>query len=289
MNISSAAVTASAAVVTELHRQSERHTTPCGDGDLVWRRWRASTPQYRPLVLVHGGSGSWTHWFKLIPLMRETRDVWCVDLPGLGDSAMPPAPLTPETSGAIIATGVRKIFAHNKIDLCAFSFGAHVSTYAAADLGDELASYTISGAAAMGLPHPHLDFPKERAGMSDDEKNEQHRMLLEILMFKEPKRIDALAVHLQSENIARARFRSRTFAATADIPKLLPRVMAPLGAIWGDSDPLALPDLATRYAVLREHHPELITRTVEDAGHWTAYEQPERFARALEDILDARA
>ena len=31
--------------------------TPCGDGNLVWRRWGKG----RPLVLVHGGSGSWTH------------------------------------------------------------------------------------------------------------------------------------------------------------------------------------------------------------------------------------
>ena len=42
-----AAVTADAEVVH----------TPCGDGNLVWRRWGKG----RPLVLVHGGSGSWTH------------------------------------------------------------------------------------------------------------------------------------------------------------------------------------------------------------------------------------
>ncbi|NOU06323.1 MAG: alpha/beta hydrolase [Hyphomicrobiaceae bacterium] len=278
-----------AAIAHNLERQSERHTTPCGAGRLIWRRWRASTPANRPLVLVHGGSGSWTHWFKVIPLLRDTRDVWCVDLPGLGDSAMPPEPLTPATSGAILADGVRELFGANTIDLCAFSFGAHVSTYAAANLKQSLASFTLSGAAAMGLPHPELDFPKERAGMSDDEKNEQHRKLLEILMFKDPARIDALAIYLQSENIARARFRSRTFAASSDIAKLLPDVTAPLGAIWGDSDPLALPDLPTRYAVLREHHPELIAHTIKDAGHWVAYEQPELFAIALEHILEARA
>ena len=274
--------------VDALHRMSERHMTPCGAGSLEWRRWRAEAREGKPVVLVHGGSGSWTHWFKVIPLLSETRDVWCVDLPGLGDSAMPPEPLTPATCGAIVARGLRSIFAPNPVHLCAFSFGAHVSTSAAAELGDALQSFTISGAAAMGLPHPHLDFPKERAGMSDDEKYEQHRKLLEILMFKETARIDPLAVYLQAENIARARFRSRTFAATDDIPKLLPRVTAPLNAIWGDSDPLALPDLATRYAVLRKDHPELITRTIEDAGHWAAYEQPDRFARALDEVLAAR-
>ena len=47
---------------------------------------------------------------------------------------------------------------------------------------------------------------------------------------------------------------------------------------------LATPDVETRYAILRKSHAELETRTIEDAGHWVAYEQPAAFVRAVIDL-----
>ena len=37
-----------------------RHTTTSGAGEVVWRMWGAGTP----LVLLHGGTGSWMHWVR---------------------------------------------------------------------------------------------------------------------------------------------------------------------------------------------------------------------------------
>lgn len=262
--------------------------TSCGDGRMVWRRWGKPRGNTRPVVLLHGGSGSWTHWIKTIPGLATRSDVWAADLPGLGDSDMPPGPATPESSGTVVAAGVRDLFGHEPVDLVAFSFGAHVGTYAARHLASQLGSFTITGAAAMGLPHPSLEFPKERPNMSEDERLALHRRTLEILMFKNHARIDELAVYIQAENIAKARFRSRAFAPTDDIARLLPDIPVRVNAIWGADDCLALPDLATRYDVLRRGHPELITRTVADAGHWTMYEQPESYTAALIEVLEAR-
>jgi hypothetical protein len=36
--------------------------TPCGDGDMVWHVWGDGPP----LVLFHGGYGSWTHWIRKV-------------------------------------------------------------------------------------------------------------------------------------------------------------------------------------------------------------------------------
>lgn len=277
-----------AAVIAALDAEARVTETPCGDGRMIWRRWGKPRGNVRPVILLHGGSGSWTHWFRTIPGLANRGDVWAADLPGLGDSDMPPGEATPESSGAVVAQSVREIFGHEPVDLVAFSFGAHVGTYAARHLASQLGSYTITGAAAMGLPHPILEFPKERPNMSADERNALHRRTLEILMFKEPARIDDLAVFIQAENIAKARFRSRAFAATDDIARLLPDIRVAVNAIWGADDCLALPDLATRYDVLRRGHPELITRTVADAGHWTMYEQAEAYTAALIEVLEAR-
>jgi len=257
--------------------------TPCGDGSLVWRRWGSG----RPVVLAHGGSGSWTHWIKTIPALRQHYEVWAVDLPGLGDSAMPHQPLTPEQCGKAVALGIKTLIPRERqAHVVAFSFGSHVCTYALLELQEWVADFTISGCAALGLPQgPGIEFPRERSTMTDAEKMEVHRRLLEILMIADPARIDPLAVYLQANNVRKARFRSRPFARTDEISRNLPNIRIPVRAIWGAEDSTALPDIETRYRVLREGHPELLTHTVPDAGHWVMYEQPGAYLSALMQML----
>ena len=75
--------------VDALRRAAERSETPCGDGAMVWQRWGPRGG--KPVLLLHGGSGSWTHWVRNIePLARPAMTVWVPDLPGFGDSAAPP-------------------------------------------------------------------------------------------------------------------------------------------------------------------------------------------------------
>lgn len=275
------------AIADQLLADAEEFSTPCGSGAMRWRRWGAG----EPVVLLHGGSGSWTHWIKTIPALRTRFEVWAADLPGLGDSAMPPPPLDPAGCGRQTAHGLRTLIAKDRRPrLVAFSFGGHVGTYAAKELGNWLGDFTIVGSSALGLPFVRLEeFPKERSRMSEAERLEVHRRTLEILMFAEPSRIDDEAVRLQAVNIAKARFRSREFALGDDIKRQLAHVGVPLRAIWGARDVLARPTVEAAYDALRVHHPELVTRTVPDAGHWVMYEQGDAFNAALLALLDAGA
>ena len=77
-----------AALVQAMDEAATKYETACGEGQMVWRTWGSG----EPVVLLHGGSGSWTHWIKTIPELAEQYEVWAPDLPGLGDSAMPPSP-----------------------------------------------------------------------------------------------------------------------------------------------------------------------------------------------------
>ena len=209
------------------------HRTACGVGDLVWRRWGHANLAARTVILCHGGSGSWLHWLTTIPSLRADYTVWAVDLPGLGDSSMPPEPLTPEHAGHWLAMGMRQILAPQaRAHVVAFSFGAHVATFALAELSDEfggdefggdvqdlVSDFTICGCAALGLIRgADFSFAKERVGMTDAELQFVHTHNLSLLMIRDPSRIDALAVDVQATNVRRARFRSRPFAVTDDIP-----------------------------------------------------------------------
>jgi pimeloyl-ACP methyl ester carboxylesterase len=62
--------------------------------------------------------------------------------------------------------------------------------------------------------------------------------------------------------------------------------VVPVRAIWGANDQTAWPSVEARYDVLREGHPELVTRTVPDAGHWVMYEQAAGYNAALLEVLD---
>src|SRR5262245_3260657 len=91
-----------AAHVSALERAARRHTTPCGTGVMVWRAWGTGDP----LVLLHGGYGSWTHWIRAIPPLSQHYELWVPDIPGLGDSAMPPEPWTPASIAEVVRAGL---------------------------------------------------------------------------------------------------------------------------------------------------------------------------------------
>ena len=80
-----------ARLVATVEASARVYRTPSGEGEMVWRAWGDGAP----LLLLHGGSGSWTHWIRTIPTLARTYQLWVPDLPGLGDSAMPPRPWTP--------------------------------------------------------------------------------------------------------------------------------------------------------------------------------------------------
>lgn len=273
----------SAAVADALARTAHKERTPCGDGTMVWRVWGRG----EPLILLHGGTGSWNHWIKTIPALAARFELWVPDIPGLGDSAMPPEPRTPSSIADAMATGVDQLFpAGQPLRLAGFSFGGHVAGLLAARRPHRFRQLILIGVAGLGLPtDPREPFAKTRTGMTPDQIAAVYRQNLEVLMFADPRNIDALAIHLQIENVRRARFRSRPFAATDELARTLADVPVPLGTIWGTRDTIARPSLQARLDVLRRHHPELDVRLIEGAGHWVMYEAADQFNAAFLDLL----
>jgi pimeloyl-ACP methyl ester carboxylesterase len=276
-----------AAVVDAIARTARKLHTPCGDGTLVWRVWGSG----EPLVLFHGGSGSWTHWIRNIPELSKHYELWVPDIPGLGDSAMPPKPWVPATIADVVVAGLTRLLPqHCNLRLAGFSFGGQIAGLTAARMGERIRDLTLIGVAALGLPaEPREPFAKRRTGMSPAELEEVFRQNLRVLMFADPGNIDALAIHLQAENIRRARFRSRPFAATDALARALADATAPLKTIWGTRDIIARPSVDTRLAILRQHHPELEVRLIDGAGHWVAYEAADRFNAAFLDLMSGPA
>ena len=251
---------------------------------MVWRRWGKG----KPLVLLHGGSGSWTHWIKTIQALQDEYCLWVVDLPGLGESAMPPEPYTPQSCATALVRGFKQLIAGGEpATLICFSFGCHVGTLAATQLNDHLCGLYIIGTAALGLDQAqNISLPKQKADMSDKESHEVHHTVLARLMFADETRIDEQAIALQALNVTNARFRSREFANTSEVRDALAEVSVPVKSIWGENDIVARPDLETCLDALRLHHPELEHRVIANAGHWVMYEAADQFNKAMLELLE---
>ncbi len=250
---------------------------------MVWRSWGSGVP----LVLLHGGYGSWTHWLRNIDALAAHYRVIAADLPGLGESAMPPTPYTPEGLAAIIDAGIDAVLpADERFHLVGFSFGAMLGSFVAARRGAQLRSMTLVGSASMGLRRaPMRELKPMRRHMSDAEIAELQRANLGILMFADPARIDDLAVLLQCRNVALARVKSRGFAPIDLLRPVLPKVQAPLGGIWGEFDVTAYPYVEERRQMLRAIQPGAFFEVIAGAGHWVQYEAADAFNRVLLDRL----
>jgi pimeloyl-ACP methyl ester carboxylesterase len=136
-------------IVEQVKSQARRLTTPCGDGEMVWHLWEGDGP---PLVLLHGGYGSWGHWIRNVVPLSEHFRVIAADNPGLGESARPPAPHTAEGLGRIVMAGIENILDQGeKPHIVGFSFGSVLGGLAAMMMGERVRSFTLVGAGGLAL------------------------------------------------------------------------------------------------------------------------------------------
>jgi 2-hydroxy-6-oxonona-2,4-dienedioate hydrolase len=266
------------AIVEGVAAEAQRLETPCGDGAMVWRVWGGGPP----LVLLHGGYGSWTHWIRNVLVLARRLTVIAPDLPGLGESATPPEPHTAEGLAAIVVTGLGIVLPKDAAPhIAGFSFGGVLGGHVAAQLGDRLRALTLVGSNGLGLVRQPTALQRVPAGASEEEALAVHRHNLGTLMIADPAKIDELAVYIQSQNAPRGRVRSRRFSRADTLARALPLVKARLDGIWGERDATAYPHLDERARVLRSFQPEARFEVIAGAGHWVQYEAADRFNAVL--------
>jgi pimeloyl-ACP methyl ester carboxylesterase len=279
-----AAATDEPGEVTALRRAARRIETPCGAGRLVWHEWGEGPP----LLLLHGGSGSWRHWLRIIPRWSDRRRVLVPDLPGLGESGMPPEPGSIEAVAGVVAAGLDALIGpEGSCDLVGFSFGATVAAHTALLLGSRARSVTLVGAGGLVPARRPMVLEKVR-GKAGEALVEAHRTNLGLIMIADPARIDALALAIQDWNSRHARLDTRRYAAEGALSRALRLLRCRVDAIWGADDQLAYWGLPERQAALWALCPGARIRILPNAGHWVAYEAPERLDAVLREFLEPR-
>lgn len=269
--------------VARIESLGARVVTEVACGDMVWRVWGAGPP----LVLLHGASGSWTHWIRNVLPLAEHHRVLAPDMPGYGESDAPPEPHTADALADLVAAGIGQLLpAPAVFDLAGFSMGAIIGGLVAARLGARVRRFVLLGPGGLGLvPAPVRTLLRLEPGMDGEALRHVHRQNLLTVMLARPESADELAVTLQIDNVARSRFRSGTIPVSDDLLRALPAVRAHLAGIWGGRDTFTGHHLAESRQVLAAADPTLDAAVIEPAGHWVNYEAADEVNRLLEEWL----
>ncbi len=270
--------------VARVESLATRQLTPCGSGSMVWRVWGDG----RPVVLLHGASGSWTHWIRNVQPLAEHFRVLAPDMPGFGDSDMPAEPHTAESLADVVASGLDILVpAPTDLDMAGFSFGGIIAGLVAARLGRRIGTLALLGAGGLALPPmrpPALLQIEPDMTLADVER--VHRANLMTLMIGDPRRVDDLAVFLQMKNLRETRFRSGRIPESDALRRALPAIQSRLTSILGGRDAFMASRLDAYRHMLESFQPDLDFRVIAGAGHWTPYEAPEEVNAALVEMCE---
>jgi 2-hydroxy-6-oxonona-2,4-dienedioate hydrolase len=269
-----------------------RLLTTCDGSRTVWHAW--GQPSQPAVVLLHGGSGSWTHWVRNIaPLQTAGWRVLVPDLPGFGDSDLPPGCTDVDALPAHLHAGLQQLKAlgacGDPVRVVGFSFGGMAGALWLAAHPQDAAQLVLVGAPGMGMTtSQRVPLKGWRHLPSPEAQNHVHRHNLMALMLESITSLDDLALSLHAANVQRDRMPRRRLSSTDIVARALPQLQVPVSAIFGEHDALyrerlselqaAMPSMAQRWG---QWH------AIAGAGHWVQYEAAAAFDAALLACLRA--
>ncbi|MGH8663925.1 MAG: alpha/beta fold hydrolase [Burkholderiales bacterium] len=268
-------------LVRQLDAIAEHRSAPFSEGrSMHWRIFGHG----EPLVLVHGGHGSWLHWVRNIEQLSRHRRLLVPDLPGFGDSDDPPEGSDLQyIVEAFIASLDQLLGARSPVDLAGFSLGGIVSALAAAKRG-AVRKLALLGSPGTGTPR------RTRAEMirwrqTDESKADEaaqnaalkHNLLAH--MMHDETNVDALGFEAYVTAVKRTRYHTRGVGSRSSLSSILAEYTDPVLFVYGEHDVTGTPGLAEEVLIASAANREF--RLIRDGGHWIQYER----AEAVNEVL----
>jgi pimeloyl-ACP methyl ester carboxylesterase len=253
--------------IERLDTAAEHRSVPFATGrSMRWRIFGSGDP----LVLVHGGHGSWLHWIRNIEALSQRHSLFVPDLPGFGASDdLPEGSDILTIVDAVIATLDSLVGHGSKVDVAGFSFGAVVSARVAVKRGAIRRLALMGSPGSKTPPRPRAQLVRWRSTDAAAQDAALRHNLLAHMMYAEQS-ADALAFLAYVDAIRATRFRGRGSAHKIPLKDLLAPRTGPTLFLYGEHDVICTPELARH--TLADAHASREFRVIPGSGHWVQLE-----------------
>lgn len=256
------------------------------DSKVCWRSWGKG----KPLILLHGGYGSWAHWIKQAIPFSENYNVLIPDMPGFGESEDLTLPHTPEKISANITETLLKLISPEETPIiCGFSFGGLIAghlSYNLIERGLNPEKLILVGPGGLGAKRGEMrNMIARHSKMSEEEIYQAHKTNLEILMMHDATKVDDWSVHIQKQNTDAHRIKSRPISSTDTLARILEKQDVPLFLLWGEKDASVGVYLEDRMSILRDINSKVRFHVEYNLGHWIMYENDVIFNKILNNFI----
>jgi 2-hydroxy-6-oxonona-2,4-dienedioate hydrolase len=268
-------------LITELEDQAILHRVEVQGRFVCWRQF-GKIGNGPPLVLLHGGHGSWLHWARNIEALAARFTVWVPDLPGYGDSD----DLGEGRSGdmaklvhATLSSLNTLVGPESWIDLVGFSFGGLVAAQLAVRRQKIRHLVLLGPAGHGGRRRPRGELQNWHRAKTQEAVQACMRHNLEMHMLFDPAQLDDVALQLHTAACQRTRFRSRPISMAGGLSEALNSSQMPMLLVWGEHDVTAEPAVLVNSLV--EGQPQRQALILPGVGHWVQYESADEINRLL--------
>lgn len=256
------------------------------DSKVCWRSWGKG----KPLILLHGGYGSWAHWIKQAIPFSKNYNVLIPDMPGFGESEDLTLPHTPEKISANIAETLLKLISPEETPIiCGFSFGGLIAghlSYNLIERGLNPEKLILVGPGGLGAKRGEMrNMIARHSKMSEEEIYQAHKTNLEILMMHDATKVDDWSIHIQKQNTDAHRIKSRPISSTDTLARILEKQDVPLFLLWGEKDASVGVYLEDRMSILRDINSKVRFHVEYNLGHWIMYENDVIFNKILNNFI----
>ncbi len=249
---------------------ARRHVVSVDGCEVVWRQFG----QGEPLVLIHGGHGSWLHWARNIDALSSRFSLLIPNLPGYGDSSTPAFDDLSSLVDLTLASLEQLIGTDTAFNLCGFSFGGLVCAHIAVRRPDNIRRLGLLGPGGHGGPRrPRGTLVNWKRALSDEELSAAMQHNLWVHMLHGDDQIDSLAMRIHTQACIDTRFRSRGISQTGGLPATLEGYAGETLFLWGEHEVTCTPEVLMQTLV--SGHTGRVGRIVPCVGHWVQYEAAE--------------
>ncbi len=241
------------------------------------------------LVLLHGFAADKDNWLRFSRHLTQDYRVIALDLPGFGDSDLPPGSYdvgtqTERLADILDAMGIQQ--AH----LLGNSMGGQIAALFAARYPERVRSLALFANAGIDSPHKSELYHLLTSGSPNPlvvKQPQDFDMLLRFVFVEPPYLPESLKRYLGERAMAKATHYDQVFKQLVERPvplaPELPKIQAPTLLLWGRQDRvLDVSSIEVMQPRLRK--PSVVI--LDNVGHAPMIERPEESARLYRQFLE---